>query len=167
MDFDNLWVVADRARTRGALSPQDVEFVRNVVPSELASFPTLTLPKTIRHPAGFSVSGAPVGTLLRSGLLVAGKKALGDRYKGSPFYESVEKDLAFGIMRSHFHHEYPKGAHCCVQCTLAVYPALAGGTMRYFDCAELARLVERLVRDGKWRFAKPANAAMVRWALGD
>jgi hypothetical protein len=167
MDFDRLWIIADRARGRSSLARDDVEFVRNVVPSELSSFPTLKLPKTIRHPGGFSVSGAPVGTLLRSALLVSGKRALGDRYKGSPFYESVEKDLAFAIMRSHFHHEYPKGAHCCVQCTLAVYPALVGGTMRYFDCAGLARQVKSLVRDGKWRFAKPPNAAMVRWSLGD
>lgn len=124
MDFNMLWVVADRARSQKRLPSADVVFVREVIPVDLKSFPGLSLPKTIQHPAGFSISGAPVGTFLRSALLIAGKKVLGNRYGGSPFYEMVERDLAFGIMRSHFHHGYPKGTHCCVQCTLAVYPVL-------------------------------------------
>ena len=79
-----------------------------------------------------------MGTLLRSALLIAGTKALGQEVPGLAFYESVERDLAFGIMRSYFHHGYPKGAHCCVQCTLAVYPALEARTIRYFDCTGLS-----------------------------
>ncbi len=122
MDFDKLWIVADRARATRRLPSEDIASVRQVVPTQLESFPRLDLPKVIRHPAGFSISGAPVGTFLRSALLLAGHKALGNRFAGSAFYESVERDLAFGIMRSHFHHGYPKGTHCCVQCTLAVYP---------------------------------------------
>src|SRR5262249_44455340 len=157
VDFDAMWKLADRARFRGKLSEADVAFVREVVPVELESFPRLNLPKAIRHPAGFSIAGAPVGTLLRSSLLIAGRKALGNRYGGLPFYEVVEKDLAFGIMRSHFHHGYPKGTHCCVQCTLAVYPVLEAGAIRYFDCAELASALRRLIAEGGWRFSKPAN----------
>ncbi|MCY2964296.1 MAG: hypothetical protein NT069_11790 [Planctomycetota bacterium] len=147
MDFITLWQIAECARSRRKLSPADVVFVRDVIPEELESFPDLTLPKAIRHPAGFSVSGAPVGTFLRSALLMAGQKALGNRYSGSPFYERVERDPAFGIMRSHFHHGYPKGTHCCVQCTLAVYPVLEARAIRYFECAELA-------------------TKLMRWALG-
>ena len=166
MDLDTLWTIADRARAGGRLRADEIKFVRDVMPKQLKSFPDVKLPKTIRHPGGFSVSGAPVGTLLKSALLIAGTKALGKRFSGSPFYESVEKELAFGIMRSNFHHDYPKGAHCCVQCTLAVYPALEAGAIRYFDCAELSEQVERLVRERQWRFASPANPAMVRWAFG-
>ena len=165
MDFDTLWTVAERARARQRLSSEDMAFVREVVPRELESFPNLDLPKAIRHPAGFAISGAPVGTFLRSALLLAGQKALGSRYGGSAFYEAVEKDLAFGIMRSHFHHGYPKGAHCCVQCTLAVYPTLEAGAIRYFDCGRLAGEVRRLIAEGGWRFVKPPNAKMLRWAL--
>ena len=160
-----LWTVADRARTKGKLPAADIEFVRNVVPMKLESFPRMSLPKSIRHPGGFSVSGAPVGTFLRSALLIAGQKALGDRYGGSAFYERVEKDLAFGIMRSHFHHGYPKGTHCCVQCTLAVYPVLEAGAIRYFDCAELADNLRKLIRKGQWRFSGSVNPKLVRWAL--
>ena len=167
MDLNILWQVTDRARSQRRLPAADVAFVRDVVPLELESFPRLNLPKAIRHPAGFSISGAPVGTFLRSALLIAGQKALGNRYGGTPFYERVERDLAFGIMRSHFHHGYPKGTHCCVQCTLAVYPVLQAGAIRYFDCAELARDVRRLIRGGGWRFSKPANPTLVRWALGE
>jgi hypothetical protein len=167
MDFNILWQVADRARSQRRLPSADAAFVRDVVPVELGSFPRLNLPKAIQHPAGFSLSGAPVGTFLRSALLIAGQKALGNRYGGSPFYESVERDLAFGIMRSHFHHGYPKGTHCCVQCTLAVYPVLEAGAIRYFDCAELARALRRLIREGGWRFSKPANPKLSRWALGE
>ena len=166
MDYDTLWRIADRARSQGRLPDADSTFVREVVPAELASFPRMKLPKTLRHPAGFSVSDAPVGTFLRSALLLAGQKALGNRYGGSPFYENVESDLAFGIMRSNFHHGYPKGTHCCIQCTLAVYPVLEAGAIRYFDCAAPARQVRQLVREGGWRFSKPANPKLLRWALG-
>jgi hypothetical protein len=167
MDFERLWTVTERVQAKQRLSPEDNEFVREVVPRELESFPNLSLPKAIRHPAGFTISGAPVGTFLRSALLLAGQKALGSRFGGSAFYEAVERDLAFGIMRSHFHHGYPKGTHCCVQCTLAVYPTLEAGAIRYFDCGQLARDVKQLIMEGKWRFVNPPNAKMLRWALGD
>jgi hypothetical protein len=167
MDIDSIWTVAERARSRRQLPSDDQVFMREVVPRELESFPQLELPRAIRHPGGFSVSGASVGTFLRSALLVAAQKALGRRFGGSAFYEKVEKDLAFAIMRSHFHHGYPKGVHCCVPCTLAVYPVLEVGAIRYFDCAALSGDVRRLVTERRWRFAKPANPRMVSWALGD
>ena len=167
MNLDTLWAVADRARERPRLAPADVSFVRDVVPDQLDAFPRLPLPASIRHPAGFLISGASVGTFLRSALLIAGQKALGRRFGGSEFYERVEKDLAFGIMRSHFHNGYPKGAHCCVQCTLSVIPVLEAGAIRYFDCRELFRAVRLLVRQRKWRFARPTDPRMVRWAMGD
>ena len=163
--FDTLWGVADRARAGGRLSSADIAFVRRVVPSTLDAFPRLTLPKSIRHPAGFSVSGAPVGTFLRSALLLSAQRAMGRRYGGSAFYETVERDLAFGIMRSYFHHGYPKGAHCCVQCTLAAYPVLEARAIRYFDCAPLSREVRRVITERKWRFASPVNPKMLRWSL--
>ena len=167
MDYDRLWVVADLARDRRSLTPDDAHFVCDEIPSELREFPRIKPPKSVKHPAGFSLSGAPVGTFLRSALLLAGRKVLGNRYDGSSFYEDVEKDLAFGIMRSNFHHEYPKGAHCCVQCTLAVYPVLEVGAIRYFDCAELAAAVRELVRQRQWRFASPPNPKLLHWSLGD
>ena len=166
MDFETLWTVADRARTRSRLAPEDVSFVREIAPLALAAFPRMKLPAAIKHPAGFSVSGASVGTFLKSALLVAGQKALGRRFGGDEFYERVEKDLAFGIMRSHFHHGYPKGAHCCVQCTLAVIPVLEAGAIRYFDCRELSRAATSLVEKRQWRFSRPVDPRMVRWALG-
>ena len=165
MELDRLWGVADRARAKPHLTPEDVAFIRNVVPRELASFPDLDLPKSVRHPAGFAIAGAPVGTFLRSALLVAGQKALGRRFGGAPFYEAVERDLAFGVMRSHFHHGYPKGTHCCVQCTLAVLTVLEAGAIRYFECGPLAAQVRQLVRKRQWRFARPVNVAMARWSL--
>jgi hypothetical protein len=118
-----------------------------------------------RPPRGFVVSGAPVGTFVKSALLIAGGRALGRRYAGLDFYERVEADLALGIMRSHFHHGYPKGTHCCVACTLAVLPVLEAGAIRYFDGRVLARDVRALIAKRGWRFAKPANAKMVSWAL--
>src|SRR5262245_56574580 len=158
MDLSALWEVAERARSQRKLTPADVAFVRDVVPTALESFPRVTLPTTVKPPAGFSVSGAPVGTFLRSALLLAGQKSLGSRYRGSPFYERVEMDLAFRIMRSHFHHGYPKGTHCCVQCTLAVYPTLEAGAIRYFDCRQLSQDVRQLITAGKWRFVMKPNA---------
>jgi hypothetical protein len=167
MDLDTLWIVADRAREKPRLAPKDVSFIRDVAPGQLDAFPKLKLPTSIRHPAGFSVSGASVGTFVRAALLVAGQKALGRRCGGSEFYERVETDLAFRIMRSHFHNGYPKGAYCCVQCTLAVIPVLEAGAIRYFDCRDLSKSVRRLVRQREWRFAKSVDPRMVRWALGD
>ena len=167
VNLDRLWVVAERARARGPLSRDEVGFVRDTLPAALESFPRIKPPKAIHHPGGFTVSGAPVGTFLRSALLIAGQKALGRRFAGHSFFENVERDLALGVMRSHFHHGYPKGTHCCVQCTLAVYPVLEAGAIRYFDCAPLADQVRQIVRKRQWRFARPVNAAMVRWSLGD
>ena len=138
-----------------------------MAPHQLDAFPHLKFPASVRHPAGFSISGAPVGTFVRSALLVAGQKALGRRFGGSEFYERVEQDLALRIMRSHFHHGYPKGVHCCIQCTLAVIPVLEAGAIRYFECRELSRSVKRLVRQRQWRFSKPVDPRMLQWALGD
>ena len=165
MDFDRLLTVAERARAGQLLSPADASFVRTTVPASLRSLRRAGIPKALRHPAGFSVSGAPVGTFLRSALLLAGQKTLGRRFGGSEFYENVKRDLTLAIMRSHFHHGYPKGTHCCVQCTLAVYPVLEAGAIRYFDCRKLAADVKRIVTEGKWRFAKPPSGKMVAWAL--
>jgi hypothetical protein len=167
VSFDRLWDVGERARSRGSLSRDDVAFVRDTLPSTFASFPRVKPPGKIQHPGGFTVSGAPVGTFLRAALLIAGQKALGRRFAGHPFFESVERDLALGIMRSHFHHGYPKGTHCCAQCTLGVYPVLQAGAIRYFECKPLADQIRQIVRKREWRFARPANAAMQRWALGD
>jgi hypothetical protein len=166
MDLDRLWRAADHARTKRSLASEDAAYIRDVVPLQFESFPDLDLPKSIRHPAGFSVAGAPVGTFVRSALLIAGQKALGPRFGRSAFYESVERDLAFAIMRSHFHHRYPKGTHCCAQCTLAVLPTLEARAIRYFDCRQLASEVRQLVEQRKWRFSRPPSATMERWALG-
>ena len=165
MDFDRLWNVADLARRAQQLSSADATFVRKTVPEALAAFPRVKVPAKIRHPAGFTVSGAPVGTFVRSALLLSGQKALGRRFGGATFYEDVERDLALWIMRSHFHHGYPKGTHCCTQCTLAVYPVLEAGAIRFFDCAALAAEVRSLIHNGEWRFATPPAPAMARWAL--
>src|SRR5262245_36533250 len=119
MDYGRLFEVADRARGRARLSAADVAFVRDEAPSALPSFPRFERPKKVDHPSGFSVSGAPVGTFIKSALLLAGTKALGPRCGGHPFYEKVEDALALGVMRSHFHHGHPKGTYCCQQCTLA------------------------------------------------
>ena len=70
-------------------------------------------------------------------------------------------------MRSHFHHGYPKGAHCCVQCTLAVLPVLDANAIRYFDCRELSVEVRRLVRERLWRFARPVDPKLIHWSLGE
>ena len=166
MDFDRLWAVADRARGRARLTSEDVSFVREVAPSQFDSFPKMKLPAKVRHAGGFSISGAPVGTFVRGALLVAGQKALGRRFGGSEFYERVEQDLALRIMRSHFHNGHPKGAYCCVQCTLAVIPVLDAGAIRYFDCRELSKAVRHLVRQRRWRFSKPLDPRIVRWSLG-
>ncbi len=165
MDSDRIFTLAEQARTRQRFSPDDVTFLRKTVPADLASFPTLRRPKTLRHPAGFTVSGAPIGTFLRSALLLAGQKAAGPRYAAAPFYERVESDLALRIMRSHFHNDYPKGAYCCAQCTLAVLPVLEANAIRYFDGRALAKDVRRMIHAGEWRFASRPNEKILRWSL--
>ena len=125
-DFDRLWRVADRARSQPRLDREEVAWIRDEAPKALASFPRAKPPATIRHPAGFSLSGAPVRTFMKSALLLAGQKALGRRYGGSLFYETVEKELALGIMRSHFHHGSPKGTYCCILLQPGHLPRSAG-----------------------------------------
>lgn len=67
--WTQLWSVSEAARGRGRLSAADVVFATETVPRRLASFPELKLPDRLRHPAGFTISGAPRGTFVRSGLL--------------------------------------------------------------------------------------------------
>jgi hypothetical protein len=165
MDYERLFTLADAARSRRKIAGADVVFLRDKVPAELKAFPNVRWPKTVKHPGGFSISGAPVGTFSRSALLLAGQKAFGNRYSNAPFYERVESDLAMRIMRSHFHGDAPKGAFCCKQCTLAVLPVLEANAIRYFECRPLARDVRRMIHAGEWRFATPPNARMLDWAL--
>lgn len=164
MDFDRLFALAELARGR-RFTNADVAFVRDAVPKALSAFPNHRLPPKFVHPAGFSVSGAPVKTFAKAALLSCGQRVFGKRYEGSDFYQQVEKELAFGIMRSHFHHGYPKGTHCCAQCTLAVYPVLASGGIKYFDAKKLAVDVKRIIETGGWRFARPPSEAMRSWSL--
>jgi hypothetical protein len=164
MDYERLFAIADRARGRGALPDDDRRFVCETAPAELAAFPKLTPPKRVQHPAGFGVSGAPVGTFLRSALLLAGRKALGPRYGGHAFYERVEDDLALRIMRAHFNGNAPKGAFCCKQCTLAILPVLEADAIRWFDGKPLAHDVRGLIERREWRFATPPSEAMLRWS---
>ena len=165
MDYERLFTLADDARSRLKFAAPDIAFLRNKVPEELWAFPRMRWAKTVRHPAGFNVSGAPVGSFVRSALLLAGQRAFGSRYKGAEFYERVESDLAMRIMRSHFHGGAPKGAFCCKQCTLAVLPVLEANAIRYLDGRPLAKDVRRMIQAGEWRFSTPANARMLSWSL--
>jgi hypothetical protein len=55
LDLGRIWTVAERSRIRRLLSPADVAFVRDAVPGNL-DLRRRALPKTMRHPDGFSVS---------------------------------------------------------------------------------------------------------------
>ena len=66
MNLQRLFEIADRAREGRKLTTEDETFVLSVVPKELTSFPELDLPASVRHPGGFTVSGASVGTFRRS-----------------------------------------------------------------------------------------------------
>jgi hypothetical protein len=166
MDYGRLFAIAEKARGRDRLSEGDRDFVCETAPAELARFPRMERPERVQHPGGFAVSGAPVGTFVRSALLLAGQKALGKRYGGHEFYELVERDLAMKVMRSNFHGGAPKGACCCQQCTLAVLPVFDAGAIRWFDCKPLAAQVREMIEARAWRFASAPNAAMLKWALG-
>ena len=165
MDLNHLFEIADKARAREKLTPKDVAVVRRIAPEELGSVRRIAWPASVRHPAGFTLTGAPVGTFARSALLLAAGRVLGQRYGESAFYTSVERDLAFGIMRSHFHNGYPKGTFCCAQCTLAVLPVLDANAIRYFDCRKLAKAVRQVIAGRRWRFATRPPQAMLEWAV--
>ena len=165
VDLNHLFEVADKARAREKLTPKDVALVKKIAPEELVSGRKLPVPATVRHPAGFTLTGAPVGTFARSALLLAGGRVLGQRYGESAFYTGVERDLAFGIMRSHFHNGYPKGTFCCAQCTLAVLPVLDANAIRYFDGRKLAKALRQVIVGRQWRFRTRPPQAMLEWSL--
>jgi hypothetical protein len=166
MDYDQLWMIGEKARRRDRLVPAERHFIVETVPRELSEFPRITTPTRATHPAGFSLSGAPVRTFLRSALVLSAHRVLGPRFeRRSEFYHRVAADLAFGIMRSHFHHGHPKGTYCCAQCTLAVYPVLRAGALPWFDCQTLAKAVRQLIEGKRWRFSNSTNPRMVAWAL--
>lgn len=167
MDLERALVLGELVKTGKRPAAAELNFAREELPSACSHFPDLELPRSVRHPGGFTVSGAPVGTFARVAMLFAGRSAYGPRYRGSPFYQAIETDLAMRIMRASFHGGAPKGAFCCKQCTLAILPALEAGTIRYFDGKALSGNVRGLIKDGAWRFNTAPNAAMLRWALGD
>jgi hypothetical protein len=166
MNYDQLWMAGEKARRRDRFMPNERHFIVEIVPRDLSEFPKITIPTRATHPAGFSLSGAPVRTFLKSVLVLSAHRALGPRFdRRSEFYNRVAADLAFGIMRSHFHHGHPKGTYCCAQCTLAVYPVLRAGALPWFDCQTLANTVRGLIERKRWRFSNSTNPRMVAWAL--
>jgi hypothetical protein len=120
------------------LSPSDATLIRVIVPRELASFPRLRFPRRLHHPAGFSLTGAPVGTFARGTLLIAGRKVLGPRYRGSSFYEDVEKDLAFGIIAPTSIMDIPPGRI-----------AVCNARWLYIPCSSWSRFATPIA--GRWR----------------
>jgi hypothetical protein len=167
MDYDLLWQIANRVRFGEKLSTADGNFIRNAVPAALSAYPRLAVPKTTRHAAGFTIGGAPVRTFLSTSLVLSAQRVLGRRYGGtSAFYDQVESHLAMCIMRSNFHGGAPKGMHCCAQCTLAVYPVLEAGAIRWFDSRALAKDVRQLIEGKQWMFRNFKNTRMLEWSLG-
>jgi hypothetical protein len=165
MDYDRLFQVADRSRGRARLPDADVAFVRDDIPKAMADFPYFERPKSIDHPSGFKVTGAPTGTFTKSALLLAGQKALGRRAGGHRFYDKVERELAMNITGAFFTGKTPKGAFCCSQCTLAILPVLEAQAIRYLECKPLAENVRGLIEDRRWRFKGAQNARMLKWSL--
>lgn len=67
MDYERLLAIANRARSGTALSRDDRAFIRDDVPNELATFPSIEQPATLAHPGGFRVRGLPAGEWRTSG----------------------------------------------------------------------------------------------------
>lgn len=164
-DIETLFEIAEHAKGRGPMNAADKAAVRDDLPERFADFRHARLPAKVAHPAGFTISGAPVRNFTLAALLLCGQKALGKRYGGQPFYESRERDMAFAVMRTNFHNGHPRGTNCCAQCTLATLPVLRAGAVRYFDCKSLAEDVTRLIETRQWRFSSAPNAKMLAWAL--
>jgi hypothetical protein len=59
MDYGRLFKVAESVRSGQRLLAEDTNFIREEIPIDLPAFPQIKPPKSIRHPGGFSVSGAP------------------------------------------------------------------------------------------------------------
>ena len=166
MDYDRLWAIAEATRDKKRLSQEDRRYVIEDLPRQFSHYPDLRAPGRIRHPAGFSVSGAQARTLLRSALLLAARGAAGiDYHRESRFYGSIETDLALRIALSAFRHDDPRGAYCCPACTLAVLPLYECRAIHWFDCRELEGAVRTIVSSRAWRFAARIDARMVNWAL--
>jgi hypothetical protein len=167
LDYERIMAVGDRARRRKPLDRAALDFV---VREEAGSLDEILGRKHIarlRHPAGFTISGAVVRTFVSASLVLAGRHALGrDFAKKSAYFEAIARDIAFGVMRSHFVHGDPKGAYCCPQCTLAVYPLYEARALPWLGGPELAEDVRTLVRERGWRFSCAPRPAMEAWSLG-
>jgi hypothetical protein len=167
MDYERLFTLADSARAGQRLRAGDLTFLSVDIPAAREGVPWhVKLPKRVRHPAGFVISGAPVRTFTRCALLLAGKNAFGKRYEKSLFYQQTEADLALSIASAYFNDKAPKGAFCCKQCTLAVHTVLEANAIHHFDGPTLAKGIRKIIRNGEWRFSTPSNPKMLEWALG-
>jgi hypothetical protein len=167
MNWEQLWQVAEQSRARAKLSAGDRRWVSEDLPRVFAAFPRLEVPNRVRHPAGFSVTGASVRSLVRSALLLAARGALGPHYhRESAFFAQVETDLALRISLSVFRHGDPPGAYCCPTCTLAVLPLFERRAIHWFDCRPLESNVRALIARRGWRFRAKVDPRMIDWALG-
>ena len=168
MDYERLLKIGDQCRFPIRLSSQDKVFICETVPEELHTFPNFKYPSHLKHPGGFTISGAVVRSFIKCALVLAGRRALGVQYyRQSEFYDHVARELTLGMTLSHFHHSDPKGAYCCAQCTLALYPVLKAGALRWVNCIQLASAVRSLIEDRKWRFTTSTNPRMITWSLSE
>lgn len=166
MDYERILRIGDLARFRVKLSPDDQEFIRDRVPLEMQALPGASYPRRIRHPAGFTISGAVVRTFVKCALVLSAQRVLGRQYyKASDFYDRAASELMLGMTLTHFQYGAPKGAYCCAQCTLAFLPVLEARALRWINCPQLASAVKVLIRRRQWRFSSSTNPRMISWSL--
>lgn len=168
MDFERILQIGDQARRGEKLSANDHTFVREVVPTALATYPQIAYPSRIRHQSGAIISGAVVRTFVKCAMVLAARRTLGPKYYAkSDFYDRVARDLMLDMTLTHFRHGAPKGALCCAQRTLAIYPVLGARALRRIDCKALAIAVKDMIEERKWRFSQSTNARLIAWSLNE
>lgn len=166
MIFEKILEIGDRARWRARLPADDRLFLREEIPREMAAFPSIIYPPRMRHPGGFTISGAVVRTFVKAALVLGARRAFGRRFDAEvEFYDRVARDLTLGMALSHFRHGDPKGAYCCAHCTLAIYPVLQARALRLVDCGQLSEAVRGLIESRGWRFSRATSPKVIQWSL--
>lgn len=132
-------------------------------------YPTLESHKTpdrFRLASGEIAKGATGRTALNAYLLLLARKSLGKDYiRTDPRLDRWAHHLAFGIMRSNFIHDHPRGVYCCGTCTLSVLPLYLTNAFHWFDCGELADNVLTAFDRSQSVFSRKPSPNYADWAM--
>lgn len=166
LDLEKLRDYMDRAHLPKMVSVAEKAELRETLPLFVSSITPQSVPKSVKLPAGGSVTSGTRMTAVRSFSLLLARRAFGKTYyKVDPSFEALAREVLFGVMRHHYMHDAPKGLFCCATCSLSLLPLYAADSFRYIDCREAEANVREALETGTELFRSGYPKPYAEWSL--